>query len=946
MCRCQRTVILAIFCQVLIACNTTPTNTLGSLTVLEIKIDKDARIDSARDKAMDSYWAFMNSAPKDSLRVEALRRLADLELERSEDTYQKKLEKFNANNQTMDKAGEAKLKGLSYSKAIKLYEDAVKLAKSSAKKIDPQVLYQLSNAYEQTGKIDKSLATLDILLSQYPDLESRDEIYFRRGELLFAQKKYDAADFAYTQIMVIGPSSSYYEKAMSKRGWTAYKKGNYSKALYSFLNIIDRTITEKNATIDGEDKSLSRVDRDLVRDTLRVISLCFDELGGAPAIDTYFNESGHRFYEYRIYLAMGDLYASQGRTKDAVNSYKRFSKRYPFSPKAPVFDIKAIDAVIAGGFTKLLIEEKIAFSKKYKVNGDFWLKQDEKVQRELRPILAKNVEEIATHFHSISQKQQTAAAYNRAQDWYRHFLSSFKYSDRAQKINFLLAEALFENKQYEQSAKEYEKTAYQYVKNGKDAEAGYAALIAYGKHSESLQAKEKEVWDRATIASALRFGKAFPQDKRAANVLTKAAEDLFAQEEFDQAAAAASSILELESKVSQTMRLTSWMIIARAKFQRGEYEKAESAYKFAKTQTKDKKQLANIQEGLAATIYQLGDQLRSKGDFKAAAKQFNRVAEVAPQSTFTVTAQFDLAAALLGDKKWDAAVAAFLEFRREHPNHRLEKQVSKNLAMAYLQLKDDLKAADEFEYLIHYEPKGDKKRAMAWQIAEIYEQAGRKDKVIEMYDYYLLHFPEPVEEAQEVRHKLATFYRQQGKEKKYYDLLRKIVRTDKFGNNDENDRSKFLAANAALVLAEPMRELYKEIQLIAPLKQNLKIKKRFMKAAIEAYTDVANYGVSNVTTAAYYSLAQIYNDFSQELINSERPTGLSGDALEQYNILLEEQAYPFEEKSIDIHQTNASLANNGTYDSWVQKSFTALETLDPIRYAKPERSDLIAGIVQ
>ncbi|MFV2056580.1 MAG: tetratricopeptide repeat protein [Thiohalomonadales bacterium] len=937
---------LAFLGQLLIGCTTTPTNTLGSLKVLEITISKDDRIDSARDKAMASYWEFMNSAPEDSSRVEALRRLADLELERSEENYQKRLEKFNANNQEFDTVDAAKLKGLSYSKAIKLYEDAIKLASNTGKRIDSQVLYQLSNAYEQIGAVDKSLATLDQLLLQYPDLENRDEIYFRRGELLFTQKKYNEADMAYTQVMVIGPSSSYFEKAMSKRGWAAYKKGDYSKALYSFLNIIDRLIREQNSAIDMEDKNLSRSDKGLLQDTLRVIALSFSELGGPTAIDTYFSKNGHRFYEYRFYLALGELYVSQERTKDAVASFKRFSFRYPNSPRAPVFDIKAMDAVIAGGFSKLLIKEKIEFSKRYKVNGAYWVKQNESVRKQLLPILEKNVEEVAKHFHSVAQKQQTNAAYTRAQNWYKHFLSSFKYSTRSQRINFLLAEALFENGQYGESAKEYEKSAYQYVKNGKDAEAGYAALLAYGKQSESLQGIEKKVWDRAAVASALRFGKTFPQDKRASTVLTKVAEDLFAEKKYDQAALAASSILELQSKLSQSMRLTAWLIIAQAKLQLGEYVKAESAYNFAKTQTKDKQQLAIIVDGLAATIYQRGDQLRSRGEFKAATVQFNRVAVVAPSSQFNVSAQFDIAAALLGDKKWQAAISAFLKFRREHPNHRLEKQVSTNLATAYLQVKDDLKAADEFEYLIHYEKNLDKKRSMAWQIAQIYTEAGRNDKVVEMYQYYLLHFPEPLEESQEVRNKLAVLYKQTGEEKKYYDLLRKIVRTDELGNKNDNARSKFLAANAALVLAEPMRDMYKEIELIAPLKQNLKIKKRFMKAAVEAYTTVANYGVSNVTTAAYYSLAQIYSDFSQDLMNSERPKGLSSDELEQYTILLEEQAYPFEEKSIDIHETNAALAKSGTYDSWVKKSFVALQKLNPVRYAKPERSDLIAGIVQ
>jgi cellulose synthase operon protein C len=53
-------------------------------------------------------------------------------------------------------------------------------------------------------------------------------------------------------------------------------------------------------------------------------------------------------------------------------------------------------------------------------------------------------------------------------------------------------------------------------------------------------------------------------------------------------------------------------------------------------------------------------------------------------------------------------------------------------------------------------------------------------------------------------------------------------------------------------------------------------------------------------------------------------------------VLLEEQAFPFEEKSIKLHEVNAARTKDGTYDEWVQKSFSALAQLNPGRYGKVE----------
>ena len=72
---------------------------------------------------------------------------------------------------------------------------------------------------------------------------------------------------------------------------------------------------------------------------------------------------------------------------------------------------------------------------------------------------------------------------------------------------------------------------------------------------------------------------------------------------------------------------------------------------------------------------------------------------------------------------------------------------------------------------------------------------------------------------------------------------------------------------------------------------------------------------------------------------SDRPVDLAADALEQYEILLEEQAFPFEEKAIDLYVANADRAPDGVYDEWVKKSFERLASLMPARYAKEERSE-------
>ena len=73
-------------------------------------------------------------------------------------------------------------------------------------------------------------------------------------------------------------------------------------------------------------------------------------------------------------------------------------------------------------------------------------------------------------------------------------------------------------------------------------------------------------------------------------------------------------------------------------------------------------------------------------------------------------------------------------------------------------------------------------------------------------------------------------------------------------------------------------------------------------------------------------------------MESEKPDGLSDVELEEFTLMVEEQAFPFEEKAIQVHEKNMELLANGIYSTWIDRSIDRLAKLLPARYAKPEES--------
>jgi tetratricopeptide (TPR) repeat protein len=94
-------------------------------------------------------------------------------------------------------------------------------------------------------------------------------------------------------------------------------------------------------------------------------------------------------------------------------------------------------------------------------------------------------------------------------------------------------------------------------------------------------------------------------------------------------------------------------------------------------------------------------------------------------------------------------------------------------------------------------------------------------------------------------------------------------------------------------------------------------------------------------------MAEIYAEFSRALLDSERPTDLSAAELAAYEDAIEEEAFPFEERAIEVHEANvAVMISANVYNAWVQRSFARLAALVPGRYAKEEQSIGLLGAIE
>lgn len=879
------------------------------------------------NKVMDSYRRFLDLNAGDAgLRAEALRRLGDLNLESSES---ERIEHELVTNE-----------GLRATEAIDLYAALLKTFPKYER--NDAVLYQLARAYELNADPVRASAALDQLVTRYPASRYVDEAQFRRGEILFATKSYAAALAAYEAVVKLGSASAYYNQSLYKHGWSLFKQGENERSLESFAGVLDAVlVSQRGSSTMIEVETLSRANRELVEDTLRVMAIIFSYMEGPKSIDDFVKHHKSRPYAYLLYARLGDFYIAKERYTDAADAYRAFVLEDRNNEKAPQLEVQAVDAYAKGGFPQLVLQGKKDFVESYGLGTSFWKTRTPQAEPTVVQELKTNLKDVAQYLHAQAQRNKSPADYREAAKWYRSFITSFPDDPEAAATNFLLAESLFENKEYLAAAQEYEKTAYSYGAHEKAATAGYAALVAYGKQEDELSGDAKSALHAREVDSSLTFASKFPQHPESAQVLTRAAADLYAVKDYARASAAAAAVLARQPAADSAKQRIAWTVIANSDFDLGRYDKAESAYKSAESlMPESDPERAVIVERLAAAIYKQGEQKDKAGDSAGAVDDFLRVAKQAPMSTVRTNADFDAAALLVTEKQWDRAIVVLEGFRRNFPQSPLQADVTHKLAVAYAESARPGEAAVAFEQIAQGSKETPEvQREATLRAAELYAKAGNASKSRSMLEAFVKNFPQPLNPAMEARNQLSAMAAKAGDSAGRDRWLRDIVAADHAAGAARTDRSRLLAARATLTLAAPFREEFLRIKLTAPLKRTLSEKRQSLEAALKAYAQAADYQVAEVTTAATFESAELYRQLGKDLLSSERPKNLSQDELEQYNVLLEEQAFPFEEDSIKLHEVNTARTKSGTYDEWVQKSFAALTQLNPGRYAKVEFSE-------
>ncbi len=1000
------TLTFLLFSVFLSACSvTSEKGTLAQLRSVQPEL-KDEKIEGGLDKAMQSYQRFLEETPDSAMTPEAIRRIADLTIEKeydsdadgkglrpsstsapkkastleqpavssasgrdaatvaagtaasdkiskigdeSEKDFEKRVGKGETVKADTTKGfaaplpeGEDDLANANAEKAIALYKKL--LEKYPLYERNDQVLYQMSRAYEELGRVEEAMTVMNRLVKSYPTSKYMNEVQFRRAEFFFTRKKYIDSEEAYQSIVTSGPGSTYFELALYKLGWSFYKQELYEEALNQYIALLDHKV---NIGYDFEQKA-DQGESKRIEDTYRVISLSFSNLGGASEVVDYFSRHGSRSYEDKVYSHLGEFYLAKRRYSDAAASYKAFIDLYAFHEVSPHFNMRVIEIYKKGGFAKLVVDGKKQFAQTYALNSEYWNYFEISARPDVIGFLKQNLKDLANHYHALYQDKrfvkEKASNYAEALLWYGNYLASFPREDESPAINYQMADLMLENKDFGGAARAYENTAYDYPLHEKSSAAGYAAVYAFREQLKVAIQADRGAVKQQVIRSSLKFADTYPEHEKVTIVLGAAADDLYEMKNFELAVKTAHKLIDNYPNAEKDLVRSAWLVVAHGSFEMKLFANAEIGYSNVLSLTPESdKTRAKLLDNLAASIYKQGEEANLLKEYKLAADHFLRIGVLAPNSKIRATAEYDAAAALIQLKDWDRTAKVLLAFRTSFPGHELQPDVTKKIAFVYRSAGKLELAAAEYERIERESKDDDVRRGALVIAAELYLETGSTMKELAVYKRYVGFFPRPVEQALEIYSKIANVYKVLGDDGNYTATLKKIVTIDSSAGEGRTDRTRYLAAQAALVITEPLYHQFVAIKLVQPIRDTLGLKKKAMQTARTAYSKLIDYEVADVTAAVTFYMAEMYYDFSRALMTSERPTNLNDLEMEQYELALEDQIFPFEEKAIAVHKKNLELLYSGIYSSWIDKSIAKLAAIFPAVYARAEES---SGIVE
>jgi len=965
---------------------------------IEALVKKQAQ---ARRKAIRKFEQLLAERGESPLAPDILLRLAQLYFEQANDEYLERMAEYEKlEEQLMEEGGDVELPPMprrDYSKSIEIYRKI--LERYPNYEHADGAAYLLAYCLAEQGDEDSAKTIYEQLIEKYPDSPYVPEAHVRLGEHYFNRNQYDRAIEQY-ELVLNYPVSSFYDKALYKLGWSYYLLNRYDEAISYFTKVIDFYEEGRGRrAVRGEDLKAESMTYIAI-----CFAEKHPFGGGEQEAAEYFASIGSRPWEREILVRIGDVYFESASYFGARSAYNAALERFPLHPDNPAVWKKIVECYEREGDYDLAIEERERFAERFGPGTEWWNanKDDPDAIRASTEMVANALYAAATFHHELAQQEQDegrrVALYLRAAKDYERFLQYFPDHASSYNARFQVAECYYFARRYSKAARHYEMV----IKdpNGKYfQDAAYSLVRSYDNLVETtgglpgaglpiyIPEQRSELKPEAQkLVQACRFYiDHFPDDPKNPDLMFKMGEIYLRYGHLEEARKVFDELIE-RYPAAPAAKVAANRIIESYKVEGREDMVALYGQKVLElgTLVKSPEERAKLESIIQGAVFLEGRKLQEKGEYAAAVDKYLEAARRYPKQEHAPKALHN--AAVLTENQLKDLYRAndiYLELIRRYPDSENAKVDLFHAAYNYERLAEfELAAKTYLDYYRLY-PESEQAMHALFNAALLYEAMGNRTQAIKLYGDYVRRYsgqPDaPLIEAKRCRMigelqmydeysrclngyirsfkgrgemiwayvELAKLAEKLGRtrdaEKRYAQAVAVYRASRKQGIPISAGEIKS-AAEAAFALAEPKYRRYEAIQFTLPqskMKRQIERKAKLWKELTQSYQDIVRMGDLEWGIAALYRLGMINKLFADALFNAPVPPGMTKEEEDAYRFVLEEQAFPIEDRAVKAFKACVQKAQEKRFwNRWVEKSYKALveygEKVDDLHYIRLE----------
>ncbi|MEO0443157.1 MAG: tetratricopeptide repeat protein, partial [Pseudomonadota bacterium] len=486
-------------------------------------------------------------------------------------------------------------------------------------------------------------------------------------------------------------------------------------------------------------------------------------------------------------------------------------------------------------------------------------------------------------------------------------------------------------------------------------EAAYAAVLSYQQHLDYLRkgsiypgqpvqppqddsSPAIQQWKQRAVDSMLRFASTFEADPRSAQVWLSAGEYLYSLMQYPRTVEVLQAMVAATTAADINLKKSAYGLMAQSHFNLNDFQQAEDNFLNQRNLiAPNTPEYQQVTEKLATSIYKKSEATIESGDKAAAITQLLTIKQLAPNSPIRITAQYDAASLLLDQQRWPEAIVEWQELQTLYPNHELAVEYPRKLAFAYEKNGDWQQAATTYLSLVDTDTDADIKQEALFLAATMFEKDQHYALAADNFTAYAERYKQPFDRYMEALYGAAINHERLGEAVERNKWLVQIIQADARAGDKASSRSRWLAAWSNATFGDFYAQRFNATTLSLPIVKSIPQKNTWLQQSVEYYQLAADYGILEFVTMSSYKIGVLYRQFASDLRNSPVPQNLSADNQLTYAAILEEQAAPFDQLAIDVHQLNLERAWAGQFNRWINKSFAQMRILIPERFKKDER---------